>query len=91
MKARVFVPLCLALPLGACGVTGTGNSARDAISEYGSQAMDEGLVNAEIFVCRAPSVGLVIRRYGKSRETAEAWKTPCQGDADLDIIEAPQS
>ncbi len=88
---RFLAPLALALLLAACGFTSQGDLVRKGIAEYGAQAMDEGLVNAEFFVCRAASVGSVIRRYGRSRETAEAWKTLCQGDADVDIIEPPES
>ena len=54
------------------GSTGAGNFARDAVSDYGAQAMDEGLVNAEFFVCQAASVGSVMRRYGVSKQKAEA-------------------
>ena len=86
---KMLLALPLALSLVACGFTSSGDFVRGAIADYGSQAMDEGLINAEFFVCRAASAGSVIRRNGKSAETAEAWKTLCQGDAEVDIIEAP--
>ena len=49
--------------------------------------MDEGLANAEFFICRAASVGSVYRRYARDKQTAQAWKTLCLGDPEADILE----
>ena len=89
MTRNLFALPLLILLLGGCGFTPYGDFARGAVTEYGAQAMDEGLVNAEFFVCRAASVGSVVRRYGKSAETAEAWKTLCLSSADVDLFGAP--
>ena len=88
---KLLLALPLALPLGACGFTQAGNFAREAVSDYGAQAMDEGLVNAEFFVCQAASVGSVMRRYGVSKQKAEAWRTLCNRDPEAEIIEPPES
>ncbi len=63
-----------------CGFTPQGNAVRQGVSVYGAQAMDEGLANAEWFVCKAASVGSVQRRYGTSKSRADAWKELCLVD-----------
>ena len=90
MRNLIFA-LLLALPLAACGFTQAGDFARDAVADYGAQAMDEGLVNAEFFVCQAASVGSVMRRYGASAEKAEAWRALCQRDPEGEIVGPPGS
>ncbi len=79
----------LPLALGACGLTETGRVTRDFVQDEGARAYDEGLANAEWFVCRAASVGSVQRRYGTSRDLAEAWRTLCLGDPEADLLIAP--
>ena len=76
--------------LAACGFTDAGTRARDFAASEGARAYDEGLANAEFFICRAASVGSVQRRYGRSAETAEAWRVLCQVDstAVLHVIRA---
>ncbi len=87
---RLVCVLSLACVLTSCGFTTTGDRVRDAAKQYGAQAMDEGLANAEFFICRAASVGSVYRRYGRSKETAEAWKTLCLDNPDAIILETPE-
>ena len=87
---RLIHVLSLACVLTGCGFTTTGDRVRDAAKQYGAQAMDEGLANAEFFICRAASVGSVFRRYGRSKETAEAWKTLCLDNPDAIILETPE-
>ena len=95
MRRLVYIPIVLAAAaaffLAGCGFTGAGDQARQAIVTEGAKAYDEGLKNAELFVCQAASVGSVQRRYGRSIELAEAWRTLCQGDgaAAVEIITAP--
>ena len=86
----VVAPMML-VALAGCGFTGAGNFARDAVADYGAQAMDEGLVNAEFFVCQAASVGSVMRRYGASVEKAEAWRALCHRDPEGEIVVPPGS
>ncbi len=81
--------ILLPLALGACGLTETGRVTRDFVQDEGARAYDEGLANAEWFVCRAASVGSVQRRYGTSRDLAEAWRTLCLGDPEADLLIAP--
>ena len=52
----------------------------------GAEVYDEGLANSEFFICRAASVGSVMRRYGRSRDLADAWRTLCEGADDASIL-----
>jgi len=65
------------LLLQGCGFTAQGDFVRGAVENYGAQAYDEGLVNAEFFMCKSASVGSVVRRYGVSIEKWEAWQELC--------------
>ncbi len=90
MRRRFLIP-CLGLLLAGCGFTETGGRLRDFVAVEGARAYDEGLANAEFFVCRAASIGSVQRRYGGNRETAQAWRTLCLGDGEavVDLITLP--
>lgn len=72
---------CL-VSLTACGQTTQGSLIRDAVKARGAEVYDEGLENAEFFICRAASVGAVMRRYGFSAEKAAAWRVLCTTDPD---------
>jgi hypothetical protein len=87
-----MIPAALAATLVACGFTDTGTRARDFVVSEGANAYDEGLANAEFFLCRAASVGSVQRRYGRTPATAEAWRVLCFGDgaAAVEVILAPE-
>ena len=91
LKSRAPLVLAAAVALGGRGLTHYGDAARSAVADYGARAMDEGLANAEFFVCEAASVGSVKRRYGTSEERAEAWRTLCRRDSDADILAPPGS
>jgi hypothetical protein len=88
---RGLLPAGLALTLAACGLTDTGTRARDVAAGEGARAYDEGLANAEFFICRAASVGSVQRRYGRTAETAQAWRILClgNGEAAVEVIREP--
>ena len=75
----------------ACGLTETGNRARDFAANEGASAYDQGLANAEFFICRGASVGSVQRRYGRDTDTAEAWRVLCHGDGEaaVEVIREP--
>lgn len=77
---------CLSVALGACGFTSTGERVRQGAATHGAAAMDEGLVNAEWFICSAASIGSVKRRYGKTKETADAYNTLCGLEGDAQIV-----
>ena len=52
----------------------------------GAQAFDEGLKNAEWFICEAASVGSIKRRYGVSRSRAKSYNEFCPARV-IDILE----
>ena len=82
------IVLVLALFLAGCGLTPQGDFARSAIASKGAEIMDQGLANAEWFVCKGASVGSVKRRYGQSQEMAEIYKAFCRrADDQVDVIE----
>lgn len=49
------------------------------ILDLAGDANDNVLISAEATICRAASVGSVVRRYSTS-EKARAWKELCTGD-----------
>jgi len=82
--------LGLMLFLGACGLTPQGSALRAALTGTATQAMDEGLINAEFFMCKAASVGSIQRRYGQSEDLADAWRTLClpgRDNAPIPLVE----
>ncbi|HEX9770165.1 MAG TPA: hypothetical protein VGA50_13415 [Kiloniellales bacterium] len=89
---RAILIAGVAATLAACGFTEAGTRARDLVKSEGARAYDEGLANAEFFLCRAASVGSVQRRYGRTPETAEALRVLCVGDgaAAVEVIRAPE-
>ena len=84
MKKSIFAILYLSLALvilAGCGQTSQGNVIRGLAQDRGAEIFDEGLENAEWFICRAASVGAVMRRYGSSAVKAAAWRALCLPDA----------
>ena len=86
MILKTLAAASAAFLLVGCGFTGTGEIVRTGVAERGAQAYDEGLVNAEWFMCNAASIGSVKRRYGRSQDTADAYRALCDGEADVDVI-----
>ncbi len=86
----VFALALVAGALMSCGFTDEGDIVRTAVSEKGAQAMDQGLTNAEWFICRAASVGAIRRRYGSDPVRAEAYRVLCSDDLEIRIITAPE-
>lgn len=79
---RTIIALTVLLALGACGQTSLGSAVRDQVKVRGAEIFDEGLENAEFFICHGASVGSVMRRYGSSQNKALAWRTLCTSDPD---------
>lgn len=69
--------IILLILVSGCGFTSQGNLVRQGVKTYGAQAMDEGLANAEWFVCFAASVGSIRRKYGVSADRAAAYNDFC--------------
>jgi hypothetical protein len=88
MKSVLF--LALAGLLAGCGLTPQGDALRQGIATYGAQAADEGLVNAEWYLCSAAPVGSIKRRYAVSKQKADAYKELCGAGEDADVIGAPE-
>jgi hypothetical protein len=73
---KLLAMLSVAL-LSGCGFTAQGDFSREIAREKGAQAYDEGLVNAEWFICHAASVGSIRRRYGTDASLAAAYRRIC--------------
>ena len=80
-----YLALAALLTLGACGFTPGGDLFRDTVSQKGAQAYDEGLVNAEWFVCNAASVGSIKRRYFGSTSSAATYNEFCNSSGSLEV------
>ena len=63
--------------LSGCGATAQGDFVRAQVENYGSKAYDKGLENSEFFLCRAASVGSVMRRYKGDDAKWLAWQEIC--------------
>ena len=74
------------LLLGGCGFTPQGDVIREAVLSKGAQAFDTGLESAEAYICTIASVGSVMRRYGRTQATADAWRDICFGQEGVDLI-----
>ncbi len=42
-----------------------------------AEAYDDSLAAAEVWMCRGASVGSIVRAYGRSDESWEAWRQLC--------------
>lgn len=80
--------LVLGVPLAGCGLTPEGALIRDTVAAKGAQAYDEGLENAEWFICNAASIGAVRRKYGRDPKSAETYTNLCSPSIPPDIITA---
>jgi hypothetical protein len=69
----------LALPLAALLLTGCAGTL-DYAATRGADVSDAALEASEWTVCRAATVGAVLRRYGTSPERMEAWRRLCLPD-----------
>lgn len=69
-----MIPL---LPAAAAALLLSGCAYTDLIADRAAEASDSALEASEWTVCRAASVGAVLRRYGTSPERMEAWRLLC--------------
>lgn len=83
---RFILAAGLVALLAGCGFTPQGDAFRQGIATRGAQAYDEGLTNAEWFMCNAASIGSIKRKYGVSETKAQAYKTLCGAGEDADVI-----
>lgn len=81
--------LLLPLALAACGFTPQGTAVREFVKVEGAKAYDEGLINAEWFICNAASIGAIMRRYGQSEKSAKGWRALCLRDPAAQLVIAP--
>lgn len=70
---KIFILVIAAVLLSGC-------AAMDMFKEKAAELNDEGLISAEFTICKAASIGSIMRRYGLSEEKAKAWKVLCTSD-----------
>ena len=85
MKTLICI-LTAAMLVSACGFTPEGNLIRSAVADKGAQAYDEGLGNAEWYICNAASIGSIRRRYGTSEDRAALYRSLCKQDLPGNVV-----
>ena len=88
-SAPIGALVFLTLLIGGCALAPGGDALRAVIKEKGAQVYDQGLEDAEWFICYAASVGAVRRRYGVSAELAAAWAELCETTHSNILITSP--
>ena len=73
------------LVLVICVFLVSGCSMLGKAVDVGSEVNDKALVTSEVTICRAASVGSVLRRYN-TPEKAKAWITLCTYDNDAPLV-----
>ena len=84
MISAKMAAIAVTLFLGGCGFTPFGDSVRSAVKDYGAQAYDEGLENSEFYICKAASIGSILRRYSGNK--AAAWRTLCSTEDGEEMV-----
>jgi hypothetical protein len=74
-----MIPIPLA-PAAAAALLLSGCVTTAQIADRGAEVSDAALEASEWTVCRASTVGAVLRRYGTSPERMEAWRLLCLPD-----------
>ena len=82
-----YMVVLLTLVLSGCAAVQAGKSA---VVGKAAEIVQDGLTDAEWFVCKAAPVGSVMDRYGKTDERAAEWKDFCFPGADSVNLIAPQ-
>ncbi len=73
-QIKIMLVIVTALLIGGC-------AAMSELLGLAGEANDSALVTAEVTICRAASIGSVIRRYD-TKEKAEAWAELCAREDD---------
>ena len=73
----IVIALGLLLFLAGCGFTPQGDAAREYIAIRGAQVADQSLQNSVWGVCKATTIGAVMRRYSHSAERMAAYMAFC--------------
>lgn len=79
---RIAIVTALVVLLAGCM-----GGARDVIAERGAEASDQGLQDAEWYLCHASPVGAIKRRYGTSPERVEAYRELCSTSTAEPVID----
>lgn len=66
----------------------SGCSALDSAVDKGAELNDEALETAELAICRAASIGSILRRY-RTEEQVSAWQGLCLPKVDNLILVQP--
>lgn len=77
-RYTIIIFMCLAIGIAGCGLTATGTAFEATVRDKAATAYDEGLVNAELFMCNDTSVGSVKRRYFRTLGDAKIYNDFCQ-------------
>lgn len=71
-------------------LAGCTDATRSIIATRGAQAADQTLESAEWVMCHAASIGSIKRRYGRTTETAEAYRALCDVTGAPDVVGGPE-
>lgn len=80
---KILSALALVLLLGACGLTPQGEIIRASAIAKARDVADTSIENAVWFMCEGSSAGSVLRRFGSTDETWEAWKKICLTSSEI--------
>lgn len=72
--------------LATLALAGCSDMMPAAVAQRGAVVADKALENAEWLLCKAATVGSVVRRYGVSTEKADAWRVICRSDPMAEVI-----
>lgn len=89
MRYTIIIFMCLAIGIAGCGLTATGTAFEGTARATAAKVYDEGLVNAEQFVCNDTSVGSVKRRYLKTPGEAAIYNDFCNQAGRFEAVPQP--
>jgi hypothetical protein len=85
----IILLMCVMLAIAGCGFTTTGDAFESTARATVAKAYDEGLINAEQFMCNDTSVGSVKRRYFRTVGDAKIYNDFCQQSGLLRVTPGP--